>query len=390
MNTPMPNWGLLPKLIDVAAPQLALLIAFLFVFCSRNVQGETRLWKDATGKFSVQAELIEQDDAQVILKKSDGEQIAVPLAKLSDADRAYLQTLAQQQDQGKGVTLGKARTYRVRVGMEMSTSGTATGLVGIVPIPIEWPEQTVRIVEEEKTPQVGRVTYRNLEDGARQMMISVPKLRRGETARATVTYEVRRHGLVGPEATDEFRIPQRPGRDLRHYLQSGPLTNAKDASIIAAKDKAIDSVEGAWNQVRAIHDWVLDNVRYQERPEIKTAGIALQEGMGDCQELSSLFVAMCRAHGVPARCVWIPRHSYAEFYLEDANGRGHWFPVESTNKEQFGFLPRTEIILQKGDNFKVPEYAQPLHYARTIVNAAHVKCFLPKIRRPPRSTPIDE
>jgi hypothetical protein len=79
---------------------------------------------------------------------------------------------------------------------------------------------------------------------------------------------------------------------------------------------------------------------------------------------------MCRAHGVPARCVWIPRHSYAEFYLEDASGRGHWYPVESTNKQQFGFLPRTNVILQKGDNFKVPELGEPTHYARTVIKGS--------------------
>ena len=384
-------YSIVPRLVVVSRFGTigTVVLHLLFVlFYSCVAHADTRTWKDATGKFSVQAELIEHDDAQVILKKRDGEQITVPLAKLSDADRAFLESLAQQDDP-QGVTLGKAQTYRVRIGMEMSTPGTATGLVGIVPIPIDWPEQSVRVVEEEKTTNVARVTYRNLEDGARQMMITVPKLRRGETARATVTYEVTRHGLVGPETTDTFHIPLRPDRDLRHYLQSGPLTNAKDASIIAAKDKAIAGVEGAWNEVHAIHGWVLDNVRYQERDLIKPAHLALAEGVGDCQELSSLFVAMCRAHGVPARCVWIPRHSYAEFYLEDASGRGHWFPVESTNKEQFGYLPRTQIILQKGDNFKVPEYAEPLHYARTIVKAADVKGGQPEFKEIREIEPIE-
>ena len=182
------------------------------------------------------------------------------------------------------------------------------------------------IVETDKSPEVNRISYRNLNDGARQMMISVPRLRSGQTARATVTFEIKRHCIDGPESTDAYRVPSRPSRDLRHYLQPGPLTDAEDRNIVAAKDKAIAGVDGAWEQVRAIHDFVIDNVRYVERPEIKSAGIALQEKVGDCQELSSLFVAMCRAHGVPARCVWIPRHSYAEFYLEDASGRGHWFP----------------------------------------------------------------
>ena len=92
---------------------------------------------------------------------------------------------------------------------------------------------------------------------------------------------------------------------------------------------------------------------------------------------------------MPARCVWIPRHSYVEFYLEDASGQGHWFPAESTNKEQFGYLPRTQIILQKGDNFKVPEFREPLHYARTIFKAADVRGGQPEFREIREITPVE-
>ena len=59
---------------------------------------------------------------------------------------------------------------------------------------------------------------------------------------------------------------------------------------------------------------------------------------------------------------------------------GIGFPVESTNKEQFGFLPRTQVILQKGDNFRLPEFREPLHYARTIFKAADVKGGQPEFR----------
>ncbi len=236
------------------------------------------------------------------------------------------------------------------------------------------------MVDEEKTANVQKIAYRALGEGARQMMIQVPRLRGGETARATVTFEIVRHGIVGPQETEGFRVPQRLSREMRHYLQPGPLTDAADPHIIAAKDKAIAGVDGAWQQVRAIHDYVVDNVRYEKRPENKPASVALAEQVGDCQELSALFVAMCRTHGVPARCVWILDHSYAEFYLEDAAGRGHWLPIESTNKEQFGFLPRTDVILQKGDNFKLPEFREPLHFARTTFKAADIRGGQPEFK----------
>lgn len=331
-----------------------------------------RAWKDASGKFTIEAEFVAVDGADVVLKKTSGSEIRVPLAKLSDADRKFLDSLKPDENASdeSGITLGPAKTTRIKIGMEIEGRGEANAIVGIVPVPMDWPEQTVKIIAEEKTAHVAKVSYRTLNNSAKQMIINVPRLRDGETARATVTFEVNRHGLEAPKSTDGLRVPRRVDRELRHYLQPGPLTEAKDTSIIAAKDKSIAAAKIAWEQVRAIHDFTIDNVRYDERDDIVSAAAALRAGAGDCQELSSLFVAMCRAHGVPARCVWIPRHSYAEFYLEDAAGRGHWFPVESTNKEQFGFLPRTDVIMQKGDNFKVPELAEPTHYARTIIKGS--------------------
>jgi hypothetical protein len=332
----------------------------------------TRVWKDVSGKFTIEAELIGVEGEEVILRNIGGAEIRVPLVKLSAADRRHLdsqRTTANAASEA-AINLGPAKTTRIKIGMEIEGRGQANGIVGIVPVPMDWPEQTVKIVDEEKTSHVAKVTYRTLNDSARQMIINVPRLREGETARATVTFEVTRHALEGPKSTDGLRVPQRVDRDLRHYLQPGPLTEAKDAAVVAAKDKAVAGVSGAWEQVRAIHDFAVDHVRYDERDDIISAAAALKAGAGDCQELSSLFVAMCRAHGVPARCVWVPRHSYAEFYLEDAAGRGHWYPVESTNKEQFGFLPRTDIVMQKGDNFKVPELSEPTHYARTIIKGS--------------------
>ncbi len=52
-----------------------------------------REWTDATGKFSIKAELVDVRDGKVRLKKADGNVIAVPVAKLSKADQKYLQEL---------------------------------------------------------------------------------------------------------------------------------------------------------------------------------------------------------------------------------------------------------------------------------------------------------
>lgn len=52
-----------------------------------------RTWKDASGKFEIQAAFAGQDAAGVRLKKADGKTIRVPLDKLSQADQQYVQEL---------------------------------------------------------------------------------------------------------------------------------------------------------------------------------------------------------------------------------------------------------------------------------------------------------
>jgi len=58
---------------------------------------ETRTWTDASGKYRIDAELVDVVDGKVQLKKADGQQIAIALESLSQADRDYLGRLAAGQ-----------------------------------------------------------------------------------------------------------------------------------------------------------------------------------------------------------------------------------------------------------------------------------------------------
>ncbi len=54
-----------------------------------------RKWTDNTGKYSVEAELVEVKGDKVVLKKSTGSVITLAIGRLSKADREYLQSLAK-------------------------------------------------------------------------------------------------------------------------------------------------------------------------------------------------------------------------------------------------------------------------------------------------------
>jgi len=53
----------------------------------------SRTWTDATGRFSLEAALLEVKDGKAVLQRANGQVVRVPVAKLSKADRNYLASL---------------------------------------------------------------------------------------------------------------------------------------------------------------------------------------------------------------------------------------------------------------------------------------------------------
>jgi hypothetical protein len=289
---------------------------------------------------------------------------ALALALL--AAPATAQILSEAEAPG-APRFGEADTIRFRVGAEITASrGACRGIVAMVTIPLECPEQEVRIIEEDfLLGDRGEVTYRMLQGGARQMLISVPFLPDGATARAVVTAEVSTHTVLPPEETADLKIPKRLPAKLRMFVNGSPYIEVKHQQIRALNKEVFkDLGENAtdWQRVEAIYDYVLEHIDYVEGPD-KGALETLRDGQADCQGRSALFIALCRANKIPARMVWVHGHAYPEFYLENADGEGHWYPCESAGTRAFGEMPLARTILQKGDNFRVPERRERLRYA---------------------------
>ncbi len=87
----------------------ALLAAALCLVCWPALCAP-RTWTDKTGKFSVEAELVEVKDGQARLKKADGKVVSVPVDRLSAADRQYLTTLDQPEQAGTSAATNKKVT----------------------------------------------------------------------------------------------------------------------------------------------------------------------------------------------------------------------------------------------------------------------------------------
>jgi hypothetical protein len=65
----------------------------ILLACVALPAADAREWKDSSGQYAVQAELVRVVDDRVELRRTDGTLIAVPVAKLSAADQQYLKSL---------------------------------------------------------------------------------------------------------------------------------------------------------------------------------------------------------------------------------------------------------------------------------------------------------
>jgi len=115
--------------------------------------------------------------------------------------------------------------------------------------------------------------------------------------------------------------------ELTTDVGTSPFIETRHVKILAAAKEATAGQTDDWLKAQAIYDWVREHVKYKTG-ELKGAARALADKEGDTDELVSLFIAMCRAQKIPARTVFELDHCHAEFYLEDAKGKGHWFPCQ--------------------------------------------------------------
>lgn len=267
---------------------------------------------------------------------------------------------AQSEIDDKGTTLGAPVTYKYKAGMvfEASQGSPCNNIVGTVPIPMDFREQKVRIIEET-VPRNAKISYRNLrEGGARQLVMKMRQLRPGQQVEASVLLEVVRYSQQIPEKTDRYRIPKRTPREMRYYLRNSPYIEADSRKVRDLARKAIQGKENDWDKVQAMFQFVRDNVKYKEElaeKPIRGALAAIRNQEGDCEDMCALFIAMCRSQDVPARLVRVPGHCYAEFFLWDDKDQGHWFPAQVAGDDPLGGISDTRVILQKGDSFHLPE-----------------------------------
>ncbi len=168
-----------------------------------------------------------------------------------------------------------------------------------VAIPVSAPNQALdgepvfspepdEIVEDQWGQRFARFSARNLRPGKRLAVTM--------TVEATL-FAVRHH--IDPRQVGDLRsIP----RDLKKlYLADAAKFAVRHPSITRHVKAALEGERRPWHMVRRISRYIGEHMEYELAGGWNIAPTVIDRGTGSCSEYTFVFIAMCRAAGIPAR-----------------------------------------------------------------------------------------
>ncbi len=177
------------------------------------------------------------------------------------------------------------------------------------------------------------------------------------------TYEL---GITASVVAQSFLVSDLSGADAltvqevntlypiisKKYLQmqsngSARLIDPANSNIKRIAQNVVDEAEtdNSFLLAKALFLWLKENTAYQIHSDIgsvQPAAVTFQKKTGDCDDLSFLYISLCRAVGIPARFIRgyllseditgnmiATPHAWTEVFVGGSIGNGGWIPVES-------------------------------------------------------------
>lgn len=163
-----------------------------------------------------------------------------------------------------------------------------------------------------------------------------------------------------------FPIDSTKLKGYEQYLLPTETIDSNNPAIIAKASELVEGEDDLFKAAFKMSSWVEQNVKYDlttlTADTSQKASWVLANKEGVCDEMTSLFVAMARSVGIPARFVsgisytasdlfsepWQP-HGWAEVYFPDIG----WVSFDITFGE-YGYIDVTHIKLRDGFDPKEP------------------------------------
>ena len=199
------------------------------------------------------------------------------------------------------------------------------------------------------------------------------KITPGKTATIRVKCRVEIYAFSCKPVTSTFEKYDKESELYKTYTTPEKYVESDNSKIKEKAAEIAGDIDDPYRAAKKIYEFVISHMSYVRLDRCRGALYALQEKRGDCTEYSDLFVALCRARGIPARSVHgftykssgvDQKHDWAEIYIP---GTG-WIPVDATwgrhGKDYFGNSANTHIPLYRGRVLHVGKEELSWYYFR--------------------------
>lgn len=159
-------------------------------------------------------------------------------------------------------------------------------------------------------------------------------------------------------------LPQKdPVPDM--WIKPSQYIDSDHPDIIQQANLLTNTIEGTLNRARGIQLFVADDIEYKVFKDcgLVPASETLHNHYGTCINYSRLFVALCRAAGIPARSVWgciydgygfKSHHNWAEFLDDD--GKWHALDFSFTTAFDLNDIRYLDLLYSPEENIHYEDY----------------------------------
>lgn len=197
---------------------------------------------------------------------------------------------------------------------------------------------------------VGEITYNPkpsnfIEDkwGQRYAHFEYKNVATNKFANSTMYVEAKIHEIryfVRPEKVGSLK--DIPANIQKMYLVDGSKYHINDPFIKSSAKEAVGDEKNPYWIARKIFQWLMGKMYYEMSGGWNIAPTVLKRGNGSCSEYSFVYIALCRASGLPARYAGsvVVRgddasyddvfHRWVEVYLPNYG----WIPVDPSGGDQ--------------------------------------------------------
>ena len=269
-----------------------------------------------------------------------------------------------------------------------------------IPVPREWASQkAVCILSVEPKPHA---KYTDPERGNRMFFWDFGKEPEDTSYEVNITFSLKSYEVHAEVDPNDIGSYDTLSEEYALYTRS-ESTICITPKIGEMAREAVGDEKNPYRQAKLIHRVVGNKMRFGIHRHDRGVGTKYLVGFpiidketgkeyyeGSCEQYSALFVALCRAVGIPARTVaafigWCPQiqeedlemrygplecqlspdglaaaqhfmalglHTWAEFYLPGCG----WIPVDAQTGE-FGHLRNTKLIVSKGRDIQIGPWA---------------------------------